>query len=123
MQNAIPPISETPVVSLISELKVYTGQNQIRRNVGFFTKNVQGADVRVINKIFQPNDVMTVPSIFAMMLSSTAKLELSGTYTDSLGPHVLVMSTSFLNWDVVTTGVTIQNKQTVPVEMSLIYAS
>lgn len=123
MQNAIPPIVETPMVSLISELKVYSGQNQIRRNVGFFTNNTQGSEIQVVNKIFQPNDSMTVPAMNAMVLVSTGKLYFTGTYTDGAGAHNLVLSTSYSVWDASLTTVTIQNKQTVPVEMSLIYTT
>lgn len=121
MQNAIPGDAETPIVSMIPEVRVYTGQNQIRRNAGFFTQNFQAKEVRTIGRIFAPAEQMTFTAMDTLVLVATDKLTVTFTYMDGATARTATLKSGFLIWDVAITSVTIANTSTAGVQVSLIY--
>lgn len=77
MQDAIPAIPETPIVSMIPQLSVGIGQNQVRRTVGLYTGNYQGVEAVTRNIQLQPGTDLKIDEyIRVFSLSASAPIEL-----------------------------------------------
>lgn len=125
MQNAIPSVPETPVVALIPEVRVYEGQNQIRRAVGLYAMNYQGQDVRTQRRILAPGASFTITEpILALVLSSASPVQVGLTYElVPATPVTATMNAKLLIWDQALTSLTITNTQTTSTDLQLTYVA
>jgi hypothetical protein len=122
MQNAIPASAEAPMVSLITELAVSTGQNQIRRAAGFFANNVQGQTVNKQTLIMEPGATQTVEDIAALVLASSQTLELTlGYELVASTPLTAVIHAKQLMLDQALQTLQLKNLSSVQAQVTLIY--
>lgn len=121
MQNVIPAAAEVPSVSLITEVRAYTGQNQIRRNVGLFTQNNPGQYTDTAARILAPGASAVYSNIAAFVLSASAKLEVTLAYELVAGtPLTAVVNSSLMQLDQGLTSITLKNNQSTAVEFTLL---
>ena len=118
MQNAIPAAPELQLVTLIPEVKVRIGQNQIRRHVGWYTENYSGEDVRTHNAQIAAGQTLTLEfDIKALVLSCSAPIDVSMTYGGGVKDSV----NKLLVWDQPITKLVLDNGTTEQVEVQLSY--
>ncbi len=121
MIPVLPTIPETPVVSLIPELRVYAGQNQIRRNVGLFATNIQGAGVQTVTKVLQPNDTFQLNNVKAFVLSCNQSILVAMTWDVNSVVQSCIMNSKLLMWDQALSTLNVSNNASVVTQLTLVY--